>query len=411
MENFLTSILFLLVLARIFGEVLARFKQPQVVGEIIAGIVLGPALLNYIHPSAQLAGIAELTVFLILLSAGLEMNFKKVMEAVIGKGFVLGIICFVVPLAGGVALGLIFGKGIFGSLILGLCVAISALPVILRILENFKLLNSSVAHSAIATTMFNDIVALLCLGVILDLPKEATFSGLMESLSRAGGKLILFLFILVGVTIAVHWGGRGRTGFVSRGLESVIGWFGKQALFGMVVFFALIMGSVSESLGFHFVIGVFFAGLLISEDAIGGRMFRDLEGTVNSVTSGFLSPIFFGYIGLRFTWETLRSPVFTLLLVVVCMGTKILAARLAGRLLKMDEAESTGVGIILSGRGTMDLVVANVALALGYIDAALFSALVLLSVVATSLCPILFRKWVLGRLSPPTPPATAPTGI
>src|SRR5690606_27201189 len=104
----LTSILLLLVLSRLFGELMVRLGQPALIGEIIAGIVLGPAVLNLVLPTEGLSGIAELSVFLIVLSAGLEMDFSDVIKAFEPRGIITALLAFFVPLASGILLGAVF---------------------------------------------------------------------------------------------------------------------------------------------------------------------------------------------------------------------------------------------------------------------------------------------------------------
>ena len=107
-------------------------------------------------------------------------------------------------------------------------------------------------------------------------------------------------------------------------------------------------------------------------------LFSELENTLHSITGGFLAPVFFGFLGLHFSLSTLRQPGFVICVLVVSVGSKILAGWLGGRLAKLDATRSLGIGIILNGRGIMELVVANIALQRGFINEGLFSTLVLM---------------------------------
>jgi Kef-type K+ transport system membrane component KefB len=111
MQHLLTSLLLLIVSARFLGELMVRLKQPRIIGEIIAGILLGPAFFNLVEPSENLEGIAQLSVFLIVLSAGLEMEFKDVISSVVKRGLPATFVDFLIPLGLGVLVGTLFGQG------------------------------------------------------------------------------------------------------------------------------------------------------------------------------------------------------------------------------------------------------------------------------------------------------------
>ncbi|MBI3336129.1 cation:proton antiporter [Candidatus Peregrinibacteria bacterium] len=401
----LTSILLLLVTSRLLGELLNRLKQPAIVGEILAGVLLGPSVLGLIQANDHLAGIAELSMFLIVLSAGLEMEFSDVLKAFGGKGIVVALLGFGIPLVSGILLGAGFLLDPMRTFFLGLCMAITALPVAIRILGNFKLLNSEIARYSIATAILNDVAALLCLGVILDRPVNGSTLEIAVSVLKTSGKLVLFALFVFVASRLLQWGG-GGTRYIERGLERLMEVFGREALFGIAILFALMFGSVSETLGSHFVIGTFFGGLLLSRDVFGTSLFSELGGAINTITAGFLSPIFFAFLGLHFSISSLRSVWFLAAVIIVAMGSKIYAGILGGRIAGLTKHQALGVGIILNGRGIMELVVANIALQKGFIGQGLFSSLVLMGVGTTIVTPLLFRRYVLPHLSTQEPEST-----
>jgi Kef-type K+ transport system membrane component KefB len=115
----LTTLLILIIVARLFGQIFQRYQLPSIVGEMLAGVLLGPSLLNLIHTNAALAGISELAVFLVVLSAGLEMNFKDVVSALTSKGIVIAILGFIIPLTAGMLVGIAFQLTIMKTIFLG----------------------------------------------------------------------------------------------------------------------------------------------------------------------------------------------------------------------------------------------------------------------------------------------------
>ncbi|MCB0361162.1 MAG: cation:proton antiporter [Bdellovibrionales bacterium] len=394
----LTSLLILIIVARLFGQISQRLGQPTIVGEMLAGVFLGPSLLNVVHTTPALSGISELAVFLVVLSAGLEMNFKDIVGTLTGKGIVIAGLGFFIPLLAGIFVGVAFDMKILRTVFLALCISITALPVAIRILQNFGILRSQIARYSVATAIFNDVAALLVLGVILNLPVSGTPLDISWAIIFIGGKLLILAsgilgfnwFLQIIIKKGIH---------IQRIPEKIIEVLGNEALFGIVVVFALFFGSFSELLGFHFVIGAFFGALLIDRQFFLISRYEELERTINSITGGFLAPVFFGYLGLEFNMGSVRSVWFVLVVLIVSVSSKVFAGWLGGRLLSLSKVESLGIGIILNGRGVMELVVAGIAYQRGLIEQGLFSTLVLMGVFTTIITPLMFKKWISPHLS------------
>ncbi len=397
----LTTLLILIVTARLLGQVFSRFNQPAIIGEMLAGVILGPSILNLIAPTPALSGISEFAVFLIVLSAGLEMNFKEVIDSMRGKGVVIALLGFLLPLTGGILVGIGFGLDVSRTIFLGLCVSITALPVTVSILQSFKLLDSNIARYSVATAIFNDIAALLVLGVILNLPEQKSYQAVGAAIFHASWKLILLIVLIVSVSLLIKK-------VIEKGIsidqwsEKLVDLIGNEALFGLLLLLVLIFGSVSAALGFHFVIGAFFGALLIDRKFFLPARYKELELTLSSITGGFLAPVFFAYLGLEFKMQVIDSFWFVAVVLVVSIVTKILAGWLGGRLIGLSKSDALGIGFILNGRGVMELVIASIAYDRGFIGQDLFSVLVLMGVVTTMITPLMFRKWVMPQLAQTT---------
>jgi Kef-type K+ transport system membrane component KefB len=393
----LTTLLILIVSARLLGQVFSRFNQPAIIGEMLAGVMLGPSLLGLISPTPALSGISEFAVFLIVLSAGLEMNFKEVIDSMRGKGVVIALLGFILPLTGGILVGVGFGLDVSRTIFLGLCVSITALPVTVSILQSFKLLDSNIARYSVATAIFNDIAALLVLGVILNLPEQKSYQAVGGAIFHASWKLILLIVLIVSVSLIIKK-------VIEKGIsidqwsEKLVDLIGNEALFGLLLLLVLIFGSVSAALGFHFVIGAFFGALLIDRKFFLPSRYKELELTLSSITGGFLAPVFFAYLGLEFKVQVIDSFWFVAVVLIVSIITKILAGWVGGRLIGLSKSDSLGIGFILNGRGVMELVIASIAYDRGFIGQDLFSVLVLMGVVTTMITPLMFRKWVMPQL-------------
>lgn len=389
--SLITSLLLLLISARLLGELLRRFGQPVIIGEILAGFIWGPVILDVIKPTTALSAISEVAVFLIVLSAGLEMDFEKVYSTMKGRGFVVALFAFTLPLITGLSIGWYYELDLMRTIFLGLCISITALPVTIRILATFNALDTTIAHYSISAAVLNDVLALLVLGVILTLPDEHTLPGIMLSIGTTGGKLVLLALLIIVATKSLS---RLKTiGMpVDRMPEKITELFGNEAVFGLVVLFTLAFGAISDLLGFHFIIGAFFAGLLIDREFFSTSRFTELERTMRSITGGFLAPVFFAYLGLEFALGGMSSIDFVAAVLVGSIFSKIFAGWISARLVGLSQRDAFGIGVILNGRGVMELVIANIAFQRGFIGQGMFSTLVLMGVVTTVLTPLLFRR-------------------
>ncbi|MFN4328883.1 MAG: cation:proton antiporter [Limnobacter sp.] len=394
--SLLTSLLVLIVVARLFGRLFARYNQPELIGEILAGILLGPAILGLIEPNKSLAAVTELAVFLIILSAGLEMRFSDIYDAMKGRGLALAAISFFVPFGGGVLVAWAYDLDIMRTIFLGLCISITALPVAVKLLDSLGILHTPIASFSLATAVVNDVAALFILGIVLNLPTQMNLSDALSTVGVASVKLLVFALLVLSLNWLLKWLDQKQVNI--RALpERMIQLFGPEALFGIVVVFVLVFGTVSEALGFHFVIGAFFGALFLDRSHFQASRYTDLQNTLNSVTNGFLAPVFFAFLGLEFKPIALDELDFPTVVILVSIFTKLLAGWWGGHVVGMGRREAIGLGCVLNGRGVMELVVAGIAYQKGFIGPTMFSTLVLMGILTTFLTPILFKQTFRGQ--------------
>lgn len=394
--SLLSSLLLLIVVARLFGRLFARYNQPELIGEILAGVLLGPAILGLIEPNKALAGVTELAVFLIILNAGLEMRFSDIVGAMKGRGLMLAAISFFIPFGGGVLVAAAFEQDIMRMIFLGLCISITALPVAVKLMDSLGILHTPIARFSLATAVVNDVAALFILGIVLNLPETLTLGDASAAVGIATLKLIAMGMVVLGLNQLLNWLEK-RNINVQALPESMIKVFGPEALFGIVIVFVLVFGTISEALGFHFVIGAFFGALFLDKKHFIASRYKDLQGTLGSITNGFLGPIFFAYLGLELQLVSLSEWNFPLVVIVVSIVTKLFAGWVGGLMVGMDHRESLGLGAVLNGRGVMELVVAGIAYQNGFIGPTMFSTLVLMGIVTTFLTPIFFKQVYRGN--------------
>ena len=390
---FFTNLLILLVVAKVFGEIFERFKQPAMIGEIIAGIIVGPSLLNIVHRTEDIKVISELGIFLLVIIAGLEINLDDILKSLKGRNIIISLMAFFVPILSGIAVGYYFEKDIMTTVFIGLCVAITALPVSIRILMDLGKINSYIGQKIISVAIFDDVIALTILGLILNInDSEMTLSNVVKNASISLLKLTIFVVILFAAYYLIKKLSN-RENYFERQLNKLLLLLkGKESLYAIFFVFVLTFSTITESLGLHFIIGAFFAAMLISENLVGKKHLESFHKTTNGLAMGFLAPIFFAGIGLEFNVTSIQNIGLLLTVIAVSYFSKIFGGYFGGRMAGLDSKNSLTLGIGLNARGIMELVIANIAYKAGLINAEVFSILVIMGVLTTLSTPIMLKR-------------------
>jgi Kef-type K+ transport system membrane component KefB len=390
--SLIEALLLLLILSRVIGELMERVGQPAMVGEIVAGVLLGPSLLGLIHLTPEIKAIADLSVFLVVFLVGMEMDLDALWQAFRGRGAWVGVAGFFIPLALGLLLGVILGMTRTRAIFVGLCIAITALPVSVRILKDLGKLQTEVGRRIISAAVANDVAALLFLGIILDAKGDLTTQGFLLSAGRALLKALLFMAAVLVVSRLIRRYGVRSFRKSKNIIDPLLARLkGKESLFAVVLLFVFAFASFSEVLGLHFIVGAFFGSMLLSHSVLGEKNFDEVSKTASNITMGFLGPIFFAAIGLQFNAASLRNWPLAAAVLAVAFLSKIAGGYIGGRLAGLARNESWTLGLGLNGRGIMELVIANVALTNAFIGQELFTALVLMALVTTTVTPILLK--------------------
>jgi Kef-type K+ transport system membrane component KefB len=391
---FFANLLLLLVLARVLGEVMERFKQPAMIGEILAGVVLGPTVLNVIVRNEELTAISELGVFLLVIIAGLEIDVREIAKTSRGRNLITSLLAFLIPIGSGFAVATAFDLALVPAIFVGLCVAITALPVSVRILMDLGQLKSEIGQRIIAVAIFDDVLALTILGVLLDVNNAANSS--IDVLGLAIGiTLGKILLLLAGLIFAYRLINKftDRDNFIELQLDKLLLFMrGKESLLAIMFAFILIFASLTEAVGLHFIIGAFFASMLLSKELVGLAHFQEFEKTTHGMAMGFLAPIFFAGIGLEFQFSSITEWGLLFAIIGVSFLSKIVGGYIGGRFAGLRHRKALTLGIGLNARGIMELVIANIAYREGLIGVQIFSILVIMGVFTTINTPMLLKR-------------------
>ena len=364
------------------------------IGEILAGVVLGPTVLNVMVRNEELTAISELGVFLLVIIAGLEIDVREIVKTSRGRNLITSLLAFLIPIGSGFAVATAFDLALVPAIFVGLCVAITALPVSVRILMDLGQLKSEIGQRIIAVAIFDDVLALTILGVLLDVNNSANSSidvlGLAIGLTL--GKILL---LLAGLIFAYRLINKftDRDNFIELQLDKLLLFMrGKESLLAIMFAFILIFASLTEAVGLHFIIGAFFASMLLSKELVGVAHFQEFEKTTHGMAMGFLAPIFFAGIGLEFQFSSITEWGLLFAIIGVSFLSKIVGGYIGGRFAGLRHRKALTLGIGLNARGIMELVIANIAYREGLIGVQIFSILVIMGVFTTINTPMLLKR-------------------
>jgi Kef-type K+ transport system membrane component KefB len=213
---------------------------------------------------------------------------------------------------------------------------------------------------------------------------------------KAGGmsliKLVIFIIALSLVYLLIKKLLK-RGNYLELSLNHLLGILkGKEPLFALFFAFVLIFSTFTESLGLHFIVGAFFAAMLLSDNLIGHDNMKTIEKTTSNMAMGFLAPIFFAGIGLEFNFSSIENIGLLIAVIVVSYGSKVIGGYLGGVFAGLSQRTSWTLGIGLNARGIMELVIANIAYKNELISTEVFSILVIMGVLTTLTTPLMLKK-------------------
>jgi Kef-type K+ transport system membrane component KefB len=396
-----------LAMARLFGRLAHRVGQASLLGEILGGVLLAlvltqisdvpvlSGLLNGLLDSPVISITGDIGVFFLLLAAGIEMEPKEISDH--SKE------AFVVAL-GGMAVPMALGAGLAWAvlpesemktgqaLVVGTALSISAVPVAARVFMDFGLMHHAIGEIVISAAVFDDVFGFVMLAVITSLVAAGHMpDGLAVLLILS--KLALFFALTIAFTLFVY--------------PRVWRWVNSINLpgsrFSVLIVIALGFSILAESLGMHFVLGPFMAGLFFETSRVGEQTYVGIKRTVDNMTMGVLGPFFFAYIGLQLDVQAaFETPVFLAGLIALAFVGKIFGAGMSAYWCGLPKRDALAIGVGMNGRGAVELIFASIALQAGVfavgegpIVANLFSALVITAVVTTAGTPVLL-KWALA---------------
>jgi Kef-type K+ transport system membrane component KefB/nucleotide-binding universal stress UspA family protein len=403
---FLLQVTLLVLLGRILGEGMQRIGQPAVIGQLIAGIMLGPSVLGLLWPSAQqqlfpanlaqksmIDGLSQFGILMLLLLAGMETDLdlvRKVRRAALSVS-VAGI---AVPFVGGLIVGELLpdamlprpDKRFVVSLFLGTALAISSVKIVAMVVREMNFLRRNVGQVILASAIIDDTIGWIIVAVTFSLATSGAVDLVSVAKSIGGTALFLAFSFTIGRPVVF----------------AVIRWTNDHFAGELPVTSAILvlmtgMALITHVIGVHTVLGAFVAGILIGESPI---LTREIEDQVRGLTIALFAPVFFGLSGLNSDLTILSNPALvltTLGLIVIASLGKFGGAYAGGWVGGLDRAERLALACGMNARGSTEIIVASIGLSTGLLSHDLFTMIVAMAVVTTMAMPPTLR-WALHRM-------------
>ncbi len=383
--TYLLYIAIILLFTKVLGLLSRRVRLPQVVGALIAGIILGPVCLNLVSldTSPVLSNLSEIGVIVLMFSAGLETDIAEMKKCGVASS-IIALIGVIVPLVGGALVAWGFGTAnpslscseFLQDVFIGVILTATSVSITVETLKEMGKLNTRAGNAILGAALIDDVLGIIALTIITSLANPASGSILIVLLKIVGFFAFALLFGVLFHFIFNKW--TERTEENQRRFVVVS--------FALCLLFAYV---AEEYFGVADITGSFVAGLVISSTS----KTKYIAHRFDTLSYLLLSPIFFASIGLEVVLENMTPMIilFAIVLLVVAVATKVIGCGLGAKLCKYTNKEALQVGVGMVSRGEVALIVASKGLAMGLMSDTLFGPIVIMVVITTVITPILLK--------------------
>src|ERR1022692_1074265 len=403
---FIAQILELIIVGWLLGEAMLRMRQPAVMGQLIAGLLLGPSLFGLILPDLQqmlfpnnpeqkamIDAISQFGILLLLLLTGMETDLKLVRQT--GRTSIYAsLMGIVIPFVCGVALGEMLpeamlpdpGKRLITALFLGTALSIASVKIVAMVVREMNFMRRVVGQVILASAIIDDSVGWIIVSIIFSL----ALHGAVDAWSLAQSVVGTFVFMVASLTI-----GRRIVFFIIRWVNDTF-----LSEFAVITAILVIMGGmamITHLIGVHTVLGAFVAGILIGESPI---LTRHIDEQLRGLITAFFAPVFFGIAGLSSDLTIFADPKIALLtvgLILIASVGKFSGAFVGAELGGLTRREGLALACGMNARGSTEVIIATIGLSMGALNQNLFTMIVAMAVTTTLAMPPTLR-WALARI-------------
>ncbi|EOU1884950.1 cation:proton antiporter [Clostridium perfringens] len=377
--EFLFDLALILISTKLFGLITKKVRMPQVVGALVAGVILGPAVLNVLSETEFIQKLAELGVIVLMFTAGLETDINQLKKT--GKAsFIIAVLGVIIPLAGGFFIASIFNKGndvntILQNVFIGIILTATSVSITVETLKEMGKLNTRAGNAILGAAIIDDILGIIALTITTSLADPSI------NVIIVLAKIVMF-FIFAGFAgYLFHWAFIKLDERYQRDL--------RRFVIIAFVFCLLLSFCAEEFFGVADITGAFIAGLVISDS----NRSKYLNSRFETLSYMLLSPIFFASIGIKvqLTAMTKTIFIFAILLLIVAILSKVFGCALGAKLCKYSNREAIQIGTGMISRGEVALIVANKGIVMGLMLPEFLAPVVIVVVVTTIVTPILLK--------------------
>lgn len=375
--HFLFEVALILLSTKLLSMFTKRFELPQVVGALMAGLLLGPAVLGIISGSSFMDQVSELGVIVLMFTAGLETDIEELKRS--GKAsFIIALFGVLVPLGFGYLLASFFNvdeNALLQNLFIGVILTATSVSITVETLKEMGKLSTKSGNAILGAALIDDILGIVALTLITSVSDSSV------KISFVLIKIVAFFVISAVVGVFLH-----------KGFErwfSLYGWDRKRYAVLSFAFCLLFAYTAEHFFGVADITGAFFAGLVISNT----KRVTYIISRFEILSYMFLSPIFFANIGLKVVLPPMTPKIitFSVLLIIIAILTKIVGCGLGAKVTGFSNKDSLCVGVGMISRGEVALIVASKGVALGLMNENYYAPIIITVVVTTVITPILLK--------------------
>ncbi|ENZ03252.1 hypothetical protein HMPREF1092_00438 [Clostridium thermobutyricum] len=374
--KFLLDLALILLSTKALGLLSKKFNLPQVVGALLAGILLGPALLNILHETDFIHSLAELGVIILMFTAGLEADVKELKKT--GKAAtIIAILGVFIPLIGGFLVAKVFNTGtgtkaLMENIFMGVILTATSVSITVETLKELGKLSTKAGNTILGAALIDDILGIIILTVVTSL-SDATVNVYIVL-----GKIVAFfvISIIVGIILKklfLKWIGRHDQDL-------------RRFVIGAFVVCLLFSYCAEHFFGVADITGAFIAGLIMA----GTDRTHYINSRFETLSYMFLSPIFFASIGIQVTLGEMNGKLIllTIVLLIVAILTKVIGCLIGAKICRYTTREALQIGTGMVSRGEVALIVANKGIMAGLVTSAMLAPIVIMVVITTVITPI-----------------------